>query len=122
MKQFFLLLCVAGALAFGVDYFAPFLKQSRIQQQPLAVAALPATIVRGEKTFGQYCQHCHDVSVPRTLEQGGLLPYGLTETDLESVLANGPGNMPEFDGMFTQREVQDLHAFLRHALRPNAPI
>ena len=122
MKQLILLICLAGGLAYSVEYFAPYLKQSRGQFQAAALVDLPADIVRGGKTFGQYCQHCHDVSEPKTIEQGGLLPYGLTETDLELVLATGPGNMPEFDGMFTEQDVQDLHAFLRHALRPKAPL
>jgi len=117
MKQLILLLCLAGALAYAVQYFAPNIKQSGGQIRKAALSDLPTNVVRGSKTFAQYCQHCHDVSEPKTIEQGGLLPYGLTEADLGQVLAVGPGNMPEFDGMFTESDIQDLHAFLRYALK-----
>jgi|GEM_PF-6568801 len=122
MKQLFVLLCLAGGLAYGVQYFAPYIKQSGGQFRSAAFADLPTDVVRGSKTFAQYCQHCHDVSEPKTIEQGGLLPYGLTEADLGQVLTTGPGNMPEFDGMFTDRDIQDLHAFLRHALKTKPAI
>lgn len=122
MKQLILLVCLAGGLAYAVEYFAPFLKQSGGQFRTAAFADLPMDVVRGGKTFAQYCQHCHDVSEPKTIEQGGLLPYGLTESGLDKVLVTGPGDMPEFDGMFTERDVQDLHAFLRHALKAKPAI
>ena len=111
MKQFFFFVMLASGLGFVVNNYVSELPQMAPTQT--ANAAVPVTlpdhVMRGEETFNQFCQHCHD------FQRGGrpddvmdLNYYRGDLAEFEALLSADKGDMPTFEGMFEDAQLKEL--------------
>jgi mono/diheme cytochrome c family protein len=101
--------------------FAAAIVISAIPAHAQASAAKSPAAHAGQQIFTQRCFQCHSV-IPDQVRFGPSL-FGVvskphprkTDAEVRTILKNGKGKMPSFDGVLTKEDTDNLLAYL-HSL------
>ncbi len=117
MRQLFFFVMLGAGLAVAVHFFTPQLQQAAFQNQNgMVQTVVSEAFHEGQKTYGQYCAHCHESPIEQgSTAQMSLAFYDADLPTLQKILTHGRGDMPEFDGMFSVSEISNLHNYLKNA-------
>jgi mono/diheme cytochrome c family protein len=92
-----------------------------ISSAPAYAQANAAAVHAGQQVFTQRCFQCHSV-VPDQVRFGPSLHGVLskphprkTDAEVRTILKNGKGKMPSFNGVLTKEDTDNLLAYL-HSL------
>jgi mono/diheme cytochrome c family protein len=61
---------------------------------------------RGEEIFAEFCQGCHGEN------KSGLLNFSRSREELQRILEGETDQMPDFYGIFSESEADDIFAYL----------
>jgi len=61
---------------------------------------------RGEALFAEFCQGCHGEN------KSGLVNFSRTREELQGILEGETDQMPDFYGIFSESEADDIYAYL----------
>jgi len=61
---------------------------------------------RGEEIFAEFCQGCHGAN------KSGLLNFSRSREELQGILEGETDQMPDFYGIFSESEADDIYAYL----------
>ncbi len=61
---------------------------------------------RGEEIFAEFCQGCHGAN------KSGLVNFSRSREELRGILEGETDQMPDFYGIFSESEADDIYAYL----------
>jgi mono/diheme cytochrome c family protein len=61
---------------------------------------------RGEEIFAEFCQGCHGEN------KSGLINFSRSRDELQAILEGETDQMPDFYGIFSESEADDIYAYL----------
>ena len=70
------------------------------------IAANDDAAARGGNLFAEFCQGCHGEN------KSGLLNFSRSREELQGILEGETDQMPDFYGIFSESEADDIFAYL----------
>ncbi len=115
MNKLLALIVLVAILGGGYMIFGPETSDTEavttdaVTTEAVTEVAEAADATQGADLYGQYCIGCHgDGAV-------GLSTFNGQLERLQFMLTGGSAYMPDFTGMFTDEDINNIHAFLMSA-------